>query len=332
MAPRPKTYGARRSHVKQADELVNGITADEGERRPRKIDFISMRISNGKEKGHEAAPKETKQNILSPGLVKEATLSSETTVGDGAAPELEKEVYGKPTTVSPVPWSLRKRKTSAQDMLPPDTPATDHGSRRKSLRGSVDRSETLQIQDTIAENGFQSMPIDHASPSYVKVISGPNGNTENHRVSPVDHRIDLNDRPSDLHTLGIWVAQLVQKCHDKNPVSETAEQRQTDLRPQPEQDVEMTDVQENVEDVRMTRGKEKKRLQQLKRKELINGNGMGLPLLCSHLTSVLVVCNMGFEVCMAANKKLTQQTLTVLLLPKRQNHQGSKMQHLLRGC
>ena len=302
MVPRPKTYGARRSHVKQADELVNGITADEGERRPRKVDFISMTVSNGKEKGHEAAPKETKQNILSPGLMKEDTLSTETAVGDGAAPELEKEVYGKPTTVSPVPWSLRKRKTSAQVMLPPDTPAIDHGSRRKSFRRSVDGSKTIPIQGTIAENGFQSMPIDHAPPSYVKVTSGPNGNTENHQVSPVDHRIDLNDRPSDLHTLDIWVAQLIQKCHDKNPVSETAKQRQTDLRPQPKQDVEMTDVQVNVEDVRMTRGKEKKRLQQLKGKELANGNGMGLPLLCSHLASVLVVFDMGFELCMAANK------------------------------
>ena len=304
MAPRPKTYGARRSHVKQAGGLGNGTTADEPERRPRKIDFISMRISNGKENGLEAAPKETKQNILSPDLMEGDTLSSGIAGGNCAAREHEKEVYGKPTPVSPVPWSLRKRKTSAQDMLPPDTPATDHGSRRKSLRRSVDGSETPQIQNTIAEYGFQSMPIDHASPSYAKVNSGLNGNTENHRVSPVNHRIDLSDRPSDLHTLDIWVAQLVRKCHhDKNPVSETSEQSQTDLRPQTEQDVEMTDVLENVEDVRMTRGKKRKRLQQLKGKELANNNGIGLSLLSSRLFSVLAVCNMEFEVWITANKK-----------------------------
>ena len=305
MAPRPKTYGARRSHVKQAGELVNGSTADEGERRARKIDLISMRISNGKEKGLEVAPKETKQNILSPGLMKEDTLSYGTAVGDCAAPEHEKDIHGKSTTVSPVPWSLRKRKTSAQGMLPPNTPATDHGSRHKGLGRSVAGSETPQIQDTIAENGFQSMPIDHASPSYAKVTSGPNGNTEKHRVSPVDHRIDLNDRPSDLHTLNIWVAQLVRQCHHvEHPISETSEQKQTEFRPHTEQDVEMTDVPENVEDVRMTRGKEKKRLEQLKWKELANENGMGLPLLCSRIASVLAVCNMEFEVRIAANKKL----------------------------
>ena len=279
MAPRPKTYGARRSHVKQAGELVNGTATDEPERRPGKIDLVAMRISNGKENGLEAAPKETKPNIMSPGLTKEDTLSSGTAGGDCAAPEHEKE---KPTTESPVPWSLRKRKTSAQDMLPPDKPATDHGSCRKSLRRSVDGSDTSQIQNTTAENGSRSMPIDHASPSYAKVVSGPNGNTENHRVSPVDHPIDLNDRPSDLHTLDIWVAQLVRECyHDKTPVSETSEQRQTDFKPQTEQDVEMTDVLENVEDVRMTRGKKRKRLQQLKAKELANDHGMGLPLLGS---------------------------------------------------
>ena len=309
MAPRPKTYGARRSHVKQAGELVNGTTADEGERRPRKTGFISMRISNGKEKGLEAAPKETKQNILSPSLMKEDTFSSRTIVSDCAAPEHEKETYGKPTTVSPVPWSLRKRKTSAQDMLPPETPATDHGSRRKSLRRSVDGSETPQNQDHIAENGFQSMPIDLASSSYAKLTFGPNGNTEDHRVSPVDHRIDLNDRPSDLNTLNIWVAQLVRRCHqDKNPVSAKSEQRQTDSRPHTEQDIEIADGLENVEDVRMTRGKKKKRLQQLKGKELANDNGMGLPLMCSHFASVLAVCNMEFGVCIAANGNLPQQT------------------------
>lgn len=287
MAPRPKTYGVRRSYVKQAGELVNGTTTDEPERGPRKIDLVGMKISNGKENGLEAAPKETKPNILSPGLMKEDTPSSGTARGDCAAPKHEKGIYEKPTTESPVPWSLRKRKTSAQDMLPPDTPATDHDSCRKSLRRSVDRSDTPQIQDTIAENGFHSMPIDHASPSYAKVTSGPNGNTENHRVSPVDHRIDLNDRPSDLHTLDIWVAQLVRKCHhDKTRLSEISEQRQTNFRPQTEQGVEMTDVLENVEDVRMTRGKERKRLQQLKAKELANDNGMGLPL----LDPVLLLC------------------------------------------
>ena len=305
MAPRPKTYGARRSHVKQAGELVNGTTADEGEQSPRKTDLGPIRISNGKEKNLEAAPKETKQNILPPGLMKEDTLSSRTTVRDCAAPEHKKESHGKVTTASPVPRSLRKRKMSAQEMLPPDTPAKDHGSRRKSLRTS---SETPQNQDSIAGNGFQSMPVDHASPSYAKVHVGSNGNTEDRQVSSVDHRIDLNDRPRDLNTLNIWVAQLVRRCHQAmNPVSAKSKQRQIDSRPQTEQDKEMTDALENVEDVRMTRGKERKRLQQLKWKEFANDHGMGLPLMSSHLASVLAVCNIEFEVCIAANKNLPPQ-------------------------
>ena len=323
MAPRPKTYGTRRSHVKQVGELVNGTTADDPEGRPRKIGFISMRISNGKENGLEAAPKETKQNILSSGT-KEA---------DCTAPEHEKENNGKPAIVLPVPRSLRKRKSSAQDILPPDTLATDHGSRRKSLRRSADRSETPQNQSLIAGSGFQSMPIDHASSSVAKATSGPNGNTENHQVSPVDHGIDLDDRPSDLHSLDIWVAQLVRKCHQDNyALSETSKQRQTDSRPQTEQNEEMTDALESVEEVRMTRGKEKKRLQQLMRKKLANDNSMGLPLLYSNFASVLAVCNIEIGVCIVANKKLPQQTWAITLLPNRENHQGSKMQRLLKGC
>ena len=302
MPPRPKTYGARRSHVTQAGQLVNGTTAGESEHRPRKIGFISMRISNGREKGHAATPKEEKQIIPSQGPMKEDPVAYGTTTGEGAAPQYKQDIEGESMIVSPVPWSLRKRKMPSQDMLPPDTPVEDHSSRRKSIRRSVDGTSIPQNQELITENGFSPMPIDHRSPSYAKSTFGPNGVTENHQHPSVGHDINLKHKPSDLHDLGIWVAQLIRECHgDKNPSSQVSEQRQTDSSTQPERDIKMTDALENVEDVRMTRGKEKKRLQQLKAKELANGNGMSLPLMCSYLALVLVVCSTELRVSMAAN-------------------------------
>ena len=232
MAPRPKTYGARRSHIKPAAEPANGTTADKSEYRPGKVDFISMRIPTGREKGLRATPKEEKQNILSPGLVEKDALAS--------------------------------------------------GDRRKGIRRSVDGLAVPQNQNLITENGFRPTPIDHASPSYAKATFGANGVTEAHKQHSINLDIDLEDKPSDLHNLGIWVAQLIRRCHqNKNHAPVLPEQRQTDSKPQPGQHLETTDVLQNVEGVRMTRGKEKKRLQQLKGKELANGHGMNLPLLYS---------------------------------------------------
>lgn len=292
MAPRPKTYGARRSHAKPAGELVNGTAADVSERKMGNIDVMSTGIWDGKEKGLGIAPKEEKQNILSQGPRKEDGLALAKTVEECAAPERALDVEDNSTSVSPKPWSLRNRRIPAQDMLPPDVPVEEHDSRRKSIRRSVDGSATPQNQNLITNKEFQPMLTDRGSPSYAKATFDPNGFTEYHQHSHVGRDIDLKDKPSDLHDLDSWVAQLVRRCHqDENPSSIISEPRQKEFRPQPGQDIEMSDALENVEDIRMTRGMEKKRLQLLKGKEPANGNGMSLPLPCSSIASVLADFN-----------------------------------------
>ena len=305
MAPRPKTYGARRSYVKAVGEEVNGARADESEHDLRKVDFMSVMLRKSKEKGLLTAPREEKQNILSQSLKNEDRLASGTAVGESTASEGTLDVEDKSKPVSPVPWSLRKKRMSAQDMLPPHTPVKEHGSRRKSIRRPIDGSATLQDQNLSTEKGFQSMPIENAPPSYVKATLHPNGVTEDRQHSPVSHDIDLNEIPCDLHSLGTWVAQLIRKCHKtKDPLSVISGSRHKESRPEPGQDIEMNDAPENVEGVRMTRGKERKRLQQLKGKELANGNGMSPPLLYYYIASVLVVYNTKYEVSQAADIKL----------------------------
>ena len=289
MAPRPKTYGVRRSHAKPAGELVNGTAVDVSERRMENIEAMSTRIRNGKEEGLGTAPKEEeKQNVLSQALGKEDGLASAKTAGGCAAPECAPNVELNSTSISPKPWSLRNRTIPAHDMLPPDVPVKEHDSRRKSIRRSVDGAATPQDQNLITKKGLQSMPTDGASPSCAKATFRPNGFTEQHQQSPIGHNIDLKDRPTNLQDLGIWVARLIRRCHQhENPSSLISEPSQIDSRPQRRQDVEMSDAFENVEDVRMTRGREKKRLQLLKGKEPANGIGMSLPLPCSSIASVL---------------------------------------------
>ena len=292
MAPRPKTYGARRSHAKPAGELVNGTAADVSERKMGNIDVMSTGIADGKEKALGMAPREEKQDILSQGPRKEDGLALAKTMEECAAPERAPNVEDHSRSISPKPWSLRNRRIPAQDMLPPDVPVKEHDSRRKSIRRSVDGSATPQNQNLITNKEFQPMLTDRGSPSYAKTTFHPNGFTEHHQHSHVGRGIDLKDKPSDLHDLGSWVAQLVRKCHqDENPSSIISEPRQKEFRPQPGQDIEMSDALENVEDVRMTRGKEKRRLQLLKGKEPANGNGMSLPLPCSPIASVLAGFN-----------------------------------------
>ena len=296
MAPRPKTYGARRSQGKPSGGLVNGTTADKSEHELKMIDVMSTRTKNGKEKDLGTAQKEDEQNILSQGL-KEDELASGKPSGDFAALERTHTVEDKSTTVSPVPWSLRNKRVLAQDMLPPDTPAKEHGSRRKSSKKSVDGSATSQNQGLITSMVSQSILTDHPPSSYAKSTFHPNDLAEDHQQSPVDHSIDLNNKPSEIHNLAAWIAQLIRKCHqDKNLSSIITEPTQKDSKPQIEQDIEMIDALENVDDVRMTRGREKKRLQQLKGKGSANGNGMRLSLSCLYIVSVLVVSNTEYEI------------------------------------
>ena len=292
MAPRPKTYGARRSHAKPAGELVNGTAADVSERKLGNIDVMSTGIADGKEKALGIAPREEKQSILSQGPRKEDGLALAKTMEECAAPERAPNIEDHSRSILPKPWPLRNRGIPAQEMLPPDVPVKEHNSRRKSIRGSVDGSATPQNQNLITNKEFQPMLTDRGSPSYDKATFHPNGFTEHHQHSHVGRDIDLKDKPSDLHDFGSWVAQLVRKCHqDGNPSSIISEPRQKEVWPQPRQDVEMSDALENVEDVRMTRGKERKRLQLLKGKEPAQGNGMSLPLPCSPIASVLAGFN-----------------------------------------
>lgn len=309
MAPRPKTYGARRSHAKPVGEQMNGTRADESENSPRKIDVMSMIIRKGQEKRLATAPREEKQNILLQSLKKEDELASGTTAGESTASEGKQGLEDKSKPVSPAPWSLQNRTMSAQDMLPPQTPVKKHGSRRKSTRKPTDGSTTLLNQNLSTERGSRSMPIGHASPSHAKATFRPNGVTEDHKHSPVAHDIDLNDGPSDLHSMGDWVAQLIRKCHlTKEPLSVISEPRQEGFRSEPGHDIGMSDALENVEDVRMTRGKAKKRLQQLKGKELANGSGMSPPLSCSYIASVLAAYSNKSKVGKAADIYLPKQT------------------------
>lgn len=309
MAPRPKTYGARRSHAKPVGEQMNGTGEDESEHDPRKFDVMSMIIKKGQEKRLATAPREEKQNTLSQSLKKEDGLASGTTAGQSTASEGTPDLEDKSKPVSPAPWSLKKRTMSAQDMLPPQIPVKGQGSRRKSTRKPTDGSVTLLNQNPSTEKKFESMPIRHASPSHAKATVRLNGFTEDHQHSPVGYDIDLNGGPSDLHNMGIWVAQLIRKCHQtKDPLSVTSEPKQGELRPEPGHDIEMSHALENVEDVRMTRGKAKKRLQQLKGKELANCNGMSPPLSCSYIASVLAAHSNKSEVGKAADISLPQQT------------------------
>ncbi len=256
---------------------MNGITVDESEQKIRNIDAMSMKTGSGKEKGLRTAPKEEKQYLLSQVLRKEDESASGIAEGQHATPSRTPNLEDMSKNVSPVSRSLRNKRKSAQDMLPPATSITEHISSRKGTKGLVNGSGVLETQDPITKTGLQSLPVDRNSSSHVKANSCPTGLTEDHQQSPVGHNFGLTDIPNDLNTLAIWVAQLIRKQRQANsPLSTISGPRQKDSSPRPGQDIEMSAL-ENVEDVRMTRGKEKKRLQQLKGKEPANGMSTSLP-------------------------------------------------------
>lgn len=265
MAPRPRTYGTRRSHAKAAGELVNGTTADGPESKLGKIDVISARVRTGQGEDLGTSEGEEKQGTLSHGLGKEDEPATGTQGVEPAALSHVPTVEDISTPVSPATGSHKSRRMSAQDMSPPDKIIEEKGSRRKSIRKMVNGSGSLRDQNNTTIYGSEPISIDHTFPSHAEASSRPNGFI-NGQQSPVGGKVDLKDTPSDLHDLPIWVAQSISRLSDKSPLSATSEPSQNDFSSYPGQDVEMPDALDNLEGVRMTRGKEKKRLQQLKGK------------------------------------------------------------------
>ena len=273
MAPRPRTYGTRRSHAKAAGELVNGTTADGPESKLGKIHVISasMRTGQGEDLGTSGG--EEKQGTPSQGLEKEDETATGTEVVEPAALSHVPTAEDISIPVSPASGSRKNRRMSAQDMSPPDKIIGEKGSRRKSIRKLVNGSGSLTDQNNTTMNGSEPNSTNHSFPSRAEASSHPNGFIDGQQ-SPVGSKVDLKSIPSDLHDLPIWVAQSLSRLSVKSPLSAISEPSQNDFSSQPEQDVEMTEALDNVEGVRMTRGKERKRLQQLKGKGKEPVNGM----------------------------------------------------------
>lgn len=254
--------------------MVNGTIADGLQPRLKRADVMPEIMSTGKENDLGTARKEGKQDIPLQGLMGEDESVSGTLVEECAAISRTPNDEDKSTIVSAASGSLENRSLSAQDMLHQATSNKENDSCRKSIRRSVNGSANLENQNIISKIGSESIPVDHTSPSHAKADFRPNDSTEDRQPSPVSHDIDLKDAPSDLHNLGIWVARSINVYADKSPISATSEPRQKDSSPRPGQDIETIDALDNVEGVRMTRGKEKKRLQQLRGK----GPAIGMSL------------------------------------------------------
>lgn len=270
MAPRPRTYWARRSYAKPAGDLVNGNTTEDAEQKFLKVDVTSMRTRKGKEKDLGTAPIEETQDILSQCSGKEDESAPGTVVVEAAAPSRTPDIEENSTTVLPVARSLRKRKMSAQDIPTPDTSLEEHGSRRKRIRRSFDGSATPEKKSLIFKARVRFIPIDRTAPSSAKAASRGNGFIENYQQSPVDRDVYLKDIPSDLNNLAIWVTQLIRKSHqDENLFPPISEPGKNNSSPLPGHDIETGDASVNVGDVRMTRGNERKILQRLKGKSRV---------------------------------------------------------------
>lgn len=273
MAPRPRTYGTRRSYAKAASELVNGTTVDKHESKLGKIDVISatMRTSQGEDLG--TSDGEENQSTPSQGLEKEDEPATGTQVVEPAALSHVPTVEDISIPVSPASSSPKESRMSAQDMSPPGKIMEEKGSRRKSTRKLANGLGSLRNRDNTTMNGSEPVSVDDTFPLRTEASSLPNGSI-NGQKSPIGRKIDLKDTPSDLDNLSIWVAQSISRLSDESPLSAISEPSQNDLNSHPEQDVEMIDALDNLEGVRMTRGKEKKRLQQLKGKGKEPVNGM----------------------------------------------------------
>ena len=271
MAPRPKTYGTRRSHAKQVGELVNGTAADEVDPELNRSHATYTKMLPGEEKDIGTARQEEKPEIAPQGLGKEDEPRSSTPIGGRSAESHTDDVKEKIKTLSPALRSLKNGRKLAQDMLPPDISMKERDSRRTSIRRSANGSAISDNQDLATKTSFESLPVDRASPLQAKAIFRPNGFSEEQKGCPISSDIELTAIPSSLHNLAIWVAQLINKSSKTNSLSVINEPSKNDSGPQSGQHIEMNGAIDNVEEARMTRGKERKRLQQMKGKEPASG-------------------------------------------------------------
>ena len=273
MAPRPRTYGARRSYVKSAGEIVHGVATDESEQRTERSDRIATWKRNGNGKGKDLGTSFKGRALNSVPHVWEAENESAfgTSDGERTTPRTLYDERGS-TAFTPATTFPRNERTSARDIPSPGRSIKHTSSRLKSTKEQANGSATRATQDHVTKQDIQSTPINITSPSQAKATFLPNGFTKDHQQSPRRHGIDLDERPNDPDKFATWIAQLIRKVHqESNALTAVSEPRQEDSNGEPGQDNGMSEAVENVEDVRMTRGKEKKRLQQLKAKESANG-------------------------------------------------------------
>ena len=278
MAPRPKTYGTRRSHAKQVVELVNGTAADEVDPEMIRSHAISTKILPGEVKDIVTARQEEKPDIALQGPGKEDEPPSGTPIGRRSPDSHTDVVKGNMKTLLPALRSLKNGRESAPGMLPPELSLKERNSRRTSIRRSVNGSAISDNQDLASKTSFESLPVDRAAPLQAKANLRPNGFSEEQNGCPISSDIELRAIPSSLHNLAIWVAQLINICSKKNAVSGIIEQSKNDSGRQNGRHIEMNEAIENVEEARMTRGKERKRLQQMKGNE--PASGMSISLSC----------------------------------------------------
>ena len=276
MAPRPKTYGARRSRAKLAGGLVNGITSDESANILKKIDIMSMGTRNHTRKNLVIAPKGEKQEDVVRQILRTEDQSAFGERGREHATPLRTPNHEDKSTTSGTRSQQRKRKMSARDILHPDTSLREPGQYHESIRFPINGSAIPKTQDCFTETALQPVLLECTPPSHPRTSFPPNGFTADHQQSPLGPDIGLRDMPINLNEFATWVARLISVEHqNKSHSSAMPEPRQKESSPQPGQGIEKIDASENV-DVRMTRGRERRRLQELKGKASINGTSLSL--------------------------------------------------------
>ena len=278
MAPRPKTYGTRRSHAKQVVELVNGTAADEVDPEMNRSHATSTKISPREVNDIGTARQEEKPEIALQGPGKEDEPPSGTPIGGRSANSHTNDVKKRAKTLLPALRSLKNGKELAPGMLPPELSMKERDSRRTSIRRSANGSAISDNQDLATKTSFDPIPVDGAAPLQAKATLRPNGFSEEQNGCPISSDIDLKAVPSSLHNLAIWIAQLINQCSKTNASSGTNEPSKNDPGPQNGRNIEMNEAIENVEEARMTRGKERKRLQQMQGNE--PASGMSISLSC----------------------------------------------------
>ena len=276
MAPRPKTYGTRRSHAKQVVEMVNGTAADEVDPELNRSHATSTKILPREVRDIGTVRQEEKSEIAPQGPGKEDEPPSGTPIGGRSAESHTDDVKGKMKTLLPALRSLKNGRELAPDMLPPDLSMKERDSRRTSIRRSANGSAISANQDLATRTSFEPLPVDRASPLRAKAGFRANGFSNEQTGCPISSDIELKAIPSSLHHLAIWVAQLINKSSETNSLSGINEPSKNDSGPQNGQHIEMNEAIENVEETRMTRGKERKRLQQMKGKEPASGTSISL--------------------------------------------------------